>query len=43
MVGDVLPKWVSFSPKKSLDIGSILVKRSLDEGLISQKFWKKKL
>ena len=36
--GDVPPKWASFSPKKSLDMGPILVKKSLDKGFISQKF-----
>ena len=38
--GDVPPKWVTFSPK-SLDMGPILVKKSLEEGPISQKLRKK--
>ena len=33
------PKWVTFH-QKSLDMGPILVKKSLDEGLISQKLQK---
>ena len=37
--GDVLPKWVTFSAK-SLEMGSILIKKSQEEGPISQKLWK---
>ena len=33
------PKWVTFH-QKSLDMGPILVKKSLEEGLISQKLQK---
>ena len=40
--GDVLPKWVTLSQKKSLDTGPILVKKSLEEGPISQKLQKNK-
>ena len=36
---DVLPKWVTFSPK-ILDMGSILVKKSLQERPISQNYQK---
>ena len=38
---DVSPKWATFSPK-SLNMGPILVKKSLEEGPISLKLTKKK-
>ena len=38
--GDVPPKWVTFFTKKSLDMGPILFKKSLQEGPMSQKLRK---